>query len=123
VDPSFSHRDSDRDAVLAALDGVTDALVRCRELISLVEGRCTEIVDARAQGAPYSEIVKDANHPLVVELLTEHLRVLQRAGAELRRQEAAVLRAEGMSVEQIASLFGVSHQRVSTLLRAARGQP
>jgi len=112
---------AETDSVLDALDGVVVALAHCRTLIDMIEGRCAQIVEARASGARYSDIVRGADRPLVVELLTEHLRVLQRAGAELRRQEAAVLRSEGMSVEQIASLFGVSHQRVSTLLRAARG--
>jgi DNA-directed RNA polymerase specialized sigma24 family protein len=118
VEPPFT----ERDAVLDALGGVTEALVHCRRLIDMIDARCAQITEARAAGARYTDIVRAADRPLVVELLTEHLRVLQRAGAELRRQEATMLRAEGMSVEQIASLFGVSHQRISTLLRGAQGR-
>jgi DNA-binding transcriptional regulator LsrR (DeoR family) len=38
----------------------------------------------------------------------------------VRRAEAQALYAEGMTMEQIADRFGVTRQRVSTLLRKAR---
>ena len=47
-------------------------------------------------------------------------RILRRAteaSGQLRRRVAAGLRAEGATLPAIARWFGVSHQRISTLLR------
>jgi hypothetical protein len=38
------------------------------------------------------------------------------ANTRLRHALASVLRAEGMGIEQIARLFGVTHQRISRIL-------
>jgi predicted transcriptional regulator len=52
-----------------------------------------------------------------VELLTESTESLHTFGSRVRRSEARVLHTEGMPMERIARLFGVTRQRVSTLLR------
>ena len=39
------------------------------------------------------------------------------AGARLRRLEAQVLYREGLTMEQIGALFGVSRQRIAELLQ------
>jgi len=55
-----------------------------------------------------------------VELTRDNLATLVEAGSRLRRAEAHALHAEGMTMEQIAELFGVTRQRVSALLRSDR---
>ena len=47
---------------------------------------------------------------------------LDTGGAGVRRAEARALYAEGLTMEQIAERFGVTRQRVSTLLRTAHEQ-
>jgi transcriptional regulator with XRE-family HTH domain len=42
-----------------------------------------------------------------------------RKGNEARRREAAKLRAQGWTVQRIADYLGVTHQRVSRILKAA----
>ncbi len=42
------------------------------------------------------------------------------AGSRWRRAEARALHREGLSMEKIAVLFGVTRQRVSALLSKAR---
>jgi DNA-directed RNA polymerase sigma subunit (sigma70/sigma32) len=66
---------------------------------------------------PYSQIVSEEERPLIVELLTDSVRELDRAGVQVRRHEARALHREGMTMDGIAELFGVSRQRVSALLR------
>ena len=62
--------------------------------------------------------------PRMVELLSSNMATLETAGAEFRAAEALALRAEGLTIEAIAELFGVTRQRISALLKqkAAVGQ-
>ena len=50
----------------------------------------------------------------------DNLVALVDAGSRLRRAEARALHVEGMTMEQIADLFGVTRQRVSALLKRDR---
>ena len=71
----------------------------------------------RSEGRPYREIVPNEQRPLIVELLTANLDLLSGVGSRLRRAEARVLYDEGLTMDDIAALFGVSRQRVAVLLR------
>jgi Homeodomain-like domain-containing protein len=72
----------------------------------------------RTQGRAWRDIVQDEDGPLVVELMSESLGVLIDAGARLRRAKARALHREGVTMDAIAELFGVTRQRVSHLIRA-----
>lgn len=79
--------------------------------------RITQMQREREQGRTWSEIVAEADRPLIVEMLSQNIAVLTTVGTRLRRSQAQVLYAEGLSMERIAALFGVTRQRVSELLR------
>ncbi len=83
-----------------------------------MRARIAHIREQRLTGRPYREIVSAESRPLVVELVTHSVSELDRAGVRVRRDEAEALYREGMTMEAIAELFGVSRQRVSALLRA-----
>lgn len=68
--------------------------------------------------APLNEIVAREARPLVVEMLTSNIETLQAVGFQFRQAEAAALREEGLTIEAIAALFGVTRQRVSALLKS-----
>ena len=102
------------------LDSLTDlerALRANEERARAMSARIAHIREQRRAGRPYSQIVTSEERPLVVELLTQSVRELENAGVRVRRHEAQSLRREGMTMENIADLFGVSRQRVSALLR------
>lgn len=82
-----------------------------------MKARIVELEQACATGRPISEIIPEEQPPLIVELLTQSTENLHTYGSQVRRAEARVLHSEGMPMEQIARLFGVTRQRVSTLLR------
>jgi len=63
------------------------------------------------------ELVEGETTPRMVELLSTNMATLETAGAEFRAAEALALRAEGLTIEAIAELFGVTRQRISALLR------
>ncbi|MBO0786829.1 MAG: hypothetical protein J2P33_12235, partial [Actinobacteria bacterium] len=53
----------------------------------------------------------------MIEQISDSLRELARHGQRFRRAEARALYAEGLTMSELASFFGVSRQRVSMLLR------
>ena len=109
----------DEDEFLAALSTLEDVLADNGRRASLIKKRIAQLRRSRSKGASYTELVS-GDDTLIVQLLTESSKALDTSGANVRRAEAQALHAEGMTMEQIADRFGVTRQRVSTLLRKAR---
>jgi hypothetical protein len=107
----------DRDAFLEALDDLDRALDECTEMAQRMKKRIRDIRRARADGLPLRDIVPNEESPLIVQLLTESTNLLHSYGNRVRRTEARALHREGMTMDEIARLFGVTRQRVSALLR------
>ena len=107
--------DSDDEALvaLAELIEVLDANLRRSE--QMLE-RARYLSTLREAGLGWAKVVEGAKRPLIVELLTSSIEELHEASARFRRAHARALRAEGLSIEQIATWFGVSRQRISALL-------
>ena len=108
------------DAFLEALTALEEVLAENERRTRLIKKRMTRIRRSRARGVLYAESVSREDGPLIVQLLTESSTALDTCGANVRRAEAQALYNEGLTMEQIASRFGVSRQRVSVLLRKAR---
>jgi DNA-directed RNA polymerase specialized sigma24 family protein len=102
-----------------ALTTLEDVLADNGRRASLIKKRIAQLRRSRSRGASYTELVSGDDR-LIVQLLTESSKALDTSGANVRRAEAQALHAEGMTMEQIADRFGVTRQRVSTLLRKAR---
>ena len=105
------------DAFLEALTALEATLADNQERTRLIKKRIAQLRRLRARGASYAEIVATGDGPLLVQLLTESSTALDTSGASVRRAEARALYAEGLTMDQIAEGFGVTRQRVSTLLR------
>jgi hypothetical protein len=105
------------DDVVAALAVVEDAVRQATEIANMIIERAEHIRVMRSEGRPYREIVPNEERPLIVELLTANLDLLSGVGSRLRRAEARALYDEGLTMDDIAALFGVSRQRVAVLLR------
>lgn len=103
-----------------ALRELQRTVTHAQELLGQVSRRTQVLLEARAQGRDYADIVPTEERPLVVELLSDVLEELSAAGARFRRSEARVLHEGGMSQETIAQLFGVTRQRVGALLSSPR---
>jgi DNA-directed RNA polymerase sigma subunit (sigma70/sigma32) len=109
----------ERAAFLRALQALDGALDENIDRAHRMKRRIEELEDACAGGRLTREIVPEEDTPLLVQLLTESADTLQEHGSRVRRTEARTLYAEGLTMEQIARLFGVTRQRVSVLLREA----
>jgi hypothetical protein len=108
------------DRVLEALDALELTLADNDERTKLIRARMAQLRRLRSEGAPYAELVSISDGPLIVRLLTECSAALDVSGASVRRAEARALYDEGLTMDQIAEHFGVTRQRVSTLLRKTR---
>ena len=110
------------DAFLKALTALERVLEENDRRTKLIRRRIAQVRRQRSRGAEYSEIVASEDGPLVVHLLTESSTELDTSGAQVRRAEAHALYGEGLTMEAIAEIFGVTRQRVSMLLRKARDE-
>lgn len=112
--------DTPHDRLIAALEAIAAAArdnARRNEAIMRRAGRLRDLLDDEVTVA---EVMRREPGPPIVELLSANLATLQDAGATLRGVQAETLRAEGLTMAEIADLFGVTRQRVSSLLRASR---
>ena len=108
------------DPVIEALDRLVEALARNLEASEAVAERARTVKELRARGLAYKDIADETGAPLAVQLVTENLDRLRVHGAQLRQAHAAALYEEGMTMDQIAALFGVTRQRISALLRPTK---
>lgn len=109
--------DQDREAFLHAVEDLDGALDEHLEMIGRMKHRIEEVRGWLGEGRSLAQIVPREETPLLVQLLTSSTNLLQHYGNRVRRAEARALHGEGMTMDQIARLFGVTRQRVSALLR------
>jgi hypothetical protein len=103
-----------------ALDELCLAVQDAQQLLDKLLTRAAVLREERERGRTYGELVEEAEHPLVVEMLTAVLDELAASGSAFRRAEARALAADGFTQDRIAALFGVTRQRVSVLLKEPR---
>lgn len=108
---------------LVALAELTTELDRCTTALEHARRRADELMAQRQSGRAWLDIVDAEERPLVVESISTVLGSLAGAGHEWRREQAAALQAENVSINRIAALFGVTRQRISALLRERDPEP
>jgi hypothetical protein len=105
------------DDVLHALNELEAALRENADYERALMQRIGQVRLARESGQEWKAILADEDDPGTVQLVSTILRRQSEASGYLRRSLVVALRAEGQSIPSIAHLFGVTHQRVSNLLR------
>jgi hypothetical protein len=108
---------SSSDDVLRALNELESVLRENAESERMLFQRIAEVRLARENGKEWKSILAAEDDPGTVQLVSTVLRRQSEASGYLRRSLVVALRAEGQSIPSIANLFGVTHQRVSNLLR------
>jgi hypothetical protein len=108
---------SSSDEVLKALAELDAVLKENAERERVLFQRIAEVRLARENGQEWKSILAGEDEPSTVQLVSTILRRQSEASGYLRRSLVVALRAEGQSIPSIAHLFGVTHQRVSNLLR------
>ena len=111
------------DPLLRALDDLVRAAQEVDRAVDRLQRRAQDMAAARHRGSRWREIVEAEERPLIAEMLTETIAQFEAAGTRFRAAKARALHDEGMSMERIAELFGVSRQRISVLLREPHRRP
>ncbi len=112
-------RGNGADPVMAALDVLATALEENAEQERLLAERIKDLAAGRRQGTDWLGLLREEESPGTVHLLSSLLARLSGASGGVRRSLVVALREEGVTIPVIAQLFGVTHQRVSNLLRNA----
>jgi len=105
------------DAAEGALVALLAELDRCTEELAKSRARAEKLLQDRRAGRPWLELVTGEARPLIVERISSVLAGLASAGHAWRREQAAALQREQVSINRIAALFGVTRQRISALLK------
>lgn len=105
---------------LQTLVGITRQVAQLSEDVAV---RAAHIRACRLDGRPYREIVSGEDLPLIARLLPDTIHRLETASTRFRQAEAAALHEEGMTMEEIGRLFGLTRQRISALIRGAAAAP
>ena len=105
------------DASLAALDALSRALTQIAEDQRLLEAKLAALRSQRASGMAWRDILSSEEAPGSMQIVSRMLACLAKASGTLRKELVDTLRREGVSIPAIARMFGVTHQRVSNLLR------
>lgn len=113
----MSRRTAELERLLAALTDLEAAARENLERSRQLQRRAANLKKRLESGENLVELVEQEEPPRMVELLSANLAVLETSGAEFRAAEALALRAEGLTIEAIAQMFGVTRQRISALLR------
>ena len=108
---------SSPDDVLKALGELDAVLKENAERERILFQRIADVRLARENGKEWKTILANEEEPSTVQLVSTILRRQSEASGYLRRSLVVALRSEGQSIPSIANLFGVTHQRVSNLLR------
>lgn len=106
-----------RDPATVALEALVAELEDCMSRLAHARERADMLLKHRRSGGPWLEVVTAESRPLVVESISAVMASLATAGHAWRREQAAALHDEGISINRIAALFGVTRQRISALLR------
>ena len=121
--PDAGQEPPGHDPTLLALEELVAAAEQVGRMTEHVCSRARHIRAGRLEGLPYRQIVADEDAPLIAALLTENIQRLEAAGTRFRQAEAHALHEEGMTMEEISRLFGLTRQRISALIRAAAAPP
>lgn len=109
--PPVDHR------ALASLDDLAAALDDNARDQRLLAGRIRYLRAGAAKGKRWKDLLDGEPRPGALQLSSTILARLTEGSASLRRGLVRALRAEGATIPAIAEHLGVSHQRVSSLLR------
>lgn len=108
---------SAKDPTLSAIEALSSALEQMASDQRLLEQRLRSLHRERSAGRPWRDILADEEPPGTMQVVSRMLACLAKASGTLRKELVDTLRREGVSIPAIARLFGVTHQRVSNLLR------
>ena len=111
------------DQSLAALDEVADAADETALDQQRLARRARSMSRQRRLGWSWEQILERERQPGLLVLLTRSARRLNEVSGQFRPALAKALDDEGLSTRQIAKRLGVTHQRISAMLKVPGPEP
>jgi hypothetical protein len=105
-------------AMWEMIDALIATFERAGEIAPALRTQFNDGVEASKKGAPWRQVIHVGEEPALIPATNDLIDDLMRLGAEVRRLVARRLYAEGVSMDQISRMFGVSRQRVSAIIRS-----
>jgi phospholipase/lecithinase/hemolysin len=115
--PDGSASPEPQDSAVEALHRLTDEIDRSLVELQHARRQAETLLRARHSGYNWREVVGGEVKPMVLEKVSGVLGALSTVGGTWRREQVKALASEGVSINRIAALFGVTRQRISALLR------
>lgn len=101
------------------VDALEDIEAASHETIArnqAIQRRVRWLLDRLSRDPRLRAALASEPRPLIVEMVTANIKTWHDKGLRLRRAQARALRREGLTMQDIAGLFGVTRQRISALL-------
>jgi hypothetical protein len=105
------------DEALACLSDLANSSGELHQQLSELSRRLLLTKGRHLPGSSYAQMMPLEDRLAMMEQISTAIKALVREGSRFRRLEARALYAEGLTMAQLATVFGVSRQRVSALLR------
>ena len=106
------------DPLACALTALVEAVEQSSAEAQLLLTSVASLRRAVLSGSSVTEALADETDPGTVQLLSRVLSRLMEASGNARRELVRSMRAEGASIPAIARVLGVTHQRVSNILKS-----
>ena len=110
-----------RDEVLEAIDSLLDALGESARRNRDATRRAQTIRRVRSHGRSYTEILERSTTPSAHRLTAQTAMAPVRASERLEGAEVRALRDEGLGVDRIAVLCGLTRTEVEVVIGDGRG--
>ena len=111
---------TDEDLARQALRALVNVLDSNEERARYVRNRAEQIESMLEQGYTWYQVLSTEERPLIVDVLSQNMALLNEVGGRLRREEARRLLVEGVKEQEIADLLGVSVDHVQVMLEDRR---
>ena len=111
------------DEALACLSGLAASSGELYHQLTQFSQRLANPGGQHLPGSSYAQMMPLERRLAMMEQISAAIKALVREGSRFRRLEARALYAEGLTMAQLAAVFGVSRQRVSALLRDTEDLP
>jgi hypothetical protein len=120
TDTRYDTENVEQDPTLDALTSLSEAAASSAKDLNVLDEELAAMRRHRRQGWSWRRIVASNGEASTVSAAASIAANLARAAGRFRRGLARALHNEGMQINEIATLFAVSRQRVSALTRARR---